>query len=44
VHLHHLKRKLGEGWIHNIRGVGYKLARSATDGSPADTAPPDGTA
>jgi len=44
VHLHHLKRKLGEGWIHNIRGVGYKLARTATDGSPADTALPDGTA
>jgi two-component system response regulator QseB len=25
VHLHHLKKKLGEGWIHNVRGVGYKL-------------------
>ena len=31
VHLHNLKRKLGEGWIHNIRGVGYKLARTAPD-------------
>jgi two-component system response regulator QseB len=25
VHLHHLRKKMGEGWIHNIRGVGYKL-------------------
>jgi DNA-binding response OmpR family regulator len=29
VHLHHLRRKLGEGWIYNIRGVGYKLAPPA---------------
>lgn len=35
VHLHNLKRKLGEGWIHNIRGVGYKLARTATDATSA---------
>jgi len=25
VHLHHLRKKLGEGWIHNVRGIGYKL-------------------
>ena len=25
VHLHHLRRKLIEPWIRNIRGVGYKL-------------------
>lgn len=40
VHLHHLKRKLGEGWIHNIRGVGYKLARTAPDTPAPDHAPP----
>ena len=25
VHLHNLRRKLGEHWIVNVRGVGYKL-------------------
>ena len=25
VHLHHLRRKLGEPWVRNVRGVGYKL-------------------
>lgn len=25
VHLHHLRRKLVEPWIRNVRGVGYKL-------------------
>lgn len=25
VHLHNLRKKLGEGWIHNVRGIGYKL-------------------
>ena len=34
VHLHNLKRKLGEGWVHNIRGVGYKLASPAPDTLP----------
>jgi len=29
VHLHHLRRKLGSGWIKNVRGVGYKLVESA---------------
>ena len=24
VHLHHLRKKLGEPWIVNVRGVGYK--------------------
>jgi len=26
VHIHHLRKKLGSGFIKNIRGVGYKLA------------------
>ncbi|TAN07610.1 MAG: response regulator transcription factor [Rhodanobacteraceae bacterium] len=25
VHIHHLRRKLGEGWIRTLRGVGYAL-------------------
>ncbi len=25
VHLHNLRRKLGAGWIRNVRGVGYKI-------------------
>jgi two-component system response regulator QseB len=25
VHLHHLRRKLGAGVIHNVRGVGYRV-------------------
>lgn len=25
VHLHNLRRKLGKEWIHNVRGVGYKI-------------------
>ncbi len=28
VHLHHLRRKLGSGWIETVRGVGYKLVES----------------
>lgn len=35
VHLHHLRKKLGEGWIHNVRGIGYKL-----QAVPTPTAPP----
>jgi DNA-binding response OmpR family regulator len=27
VHLHHLRRKLAEPWIVNVRGVGYKLVQ-----------------
>lgn len=29
VHLHHLRRKLGPGWIRNVRGVGYRLTPPA---------------
>jgi two-component system, OmpR family, response regulator QseB len=25
VHVHHLRRKLGSGAIHNVRGVGYRV-------------------
>ncbi len=27
VHVHHLRRKLGEGLIRTVRGVGYFIAR-----------------
>jgi two-component system OmpR family response regulator/two-component system response regulator QseB len=27
VHIHHLRRKLGAGFIQTVRGVGYALAR-----------------
>jgi two-component system, OmpR family, response regulator QseB len=33
VHIHHLRRKLGESLIHTVRGVGYFIAR---DDSAAD--------
>ncbi len=26
VHIHHLRKKLGTGFIKNVRGVGYKVA------------------
>lgn len=29
VHLHKLRKKLGEPWIVNVRGVGYKLVQPA---------------
>ncbi|MFN3593456.1 MAG: hypothetical protein ACK4TK_02075 [Thiobacillaceae bacterium] len=29
MHLHHLRRKLGPGWIRNVRGVGYRLTPPA---------------
>ena len=29
VHIHHLRRKLGAGFIQTVRGVGYVLARQA---------------
>jgi DNA-binding response OmpR family regulator len=29
VHIHHLRRKLGEGLIKTIRGVGYVIAKEA---------------
>lgn len=25
VHIHHLRKKLGEGWIKTLRGIGYML-------------------
>ncbi|MDO9160450.1 MAG: response regulator transcription factor [Burkholderiaceae bacterium] len=43
VHLHHLRRKLGEGWLHNVRGTGYKLEQAARPipaaDNPSDPAP-----
>jgi two-component system response regulator QseB len=39
VHLHHLRRKLGEGWVHNVRGSGYKLQPPAPAPAPATPAP-----
>lgn len=27
VHLHRLRQKLGEGWIRNVRGIGYMIDR-----------------
>lgn len=37
VHVHHLRRKLGQGWVRTLRGVGYALyppvaARATADG------------
>ena len=29
VHVHHLRRKLGDGWIRTVRGVGYVLGEPA---------------
>jgi two-component system response regulator QseB len=29
VHVHHLRRKLGEGVIQTVRGVGYRVAGDA---------------
>ncbi len=29
VLIHRLRRKLGNGWIRNVRGVGYKIAKAA---------------
>jgi len=26
VHVHHLRKKLGEGVIQTVRGVGYRIA------------------
>ncbi|WP_166206087.1 response regulator transcription factor [Cognatiluteimonas telluris] len=31
VHVHHLRRKLGPGWIRTLRGVGYALYPPAAD-------------
>jgi two-component system, OmpR family, response regulator QseB len=45
VHLHHLRRKLGEGWLHNVRGIGYKLeqpqpTRADSGSGTSPTSPP----
>lgn len=38
VHVHHLRRKLGPGWVRTLRGVGYALyppdAPAGVTGSP----------
>lgn len=34
VHIHHLRRKLGPGWIRTLRGVGYALYPPAQSESP----------
>jgi len=39
VHVHHLRRKLGEDLIRTVRGVGYRLPRDGPD-EPALTAGP----
>jgi two-component system OmpR family response regulator/two-component system response regulator QseB len=31
VHIHNLRRKLGAGLIHTVRGVGYMLQRETPD-------------
>jgi len=28
VHVHKLRKKLGAGWIRNVRGVGYRLVEA----------------
>jgi len=28
VHIHHLRKKLGEGYIRTVRGLGYTLGQS----------------
>jgi two-component system OmpR family response regulator/two-component system response regulator QseB len=38
VHVHHLRRKLGESLIKTVRGVGYCVP-AAPDGKPATSAP-----
>ena len=35
VHLHHLRRKLGQDTIRNVRGVGYKVVPPGGDGDGA---------
>ena len=30
VHIHHLRRKLGEGIVKTVRGVGYFMPRADT--------------
>lgn len=37
VHMHHLRRKLGDGWVKTVRGVGYYVPVAPPD-VPADAA------
>ena len=32
VHMHHLRRKLGEGLVKTVRGVGYFVPRPGSEG------------
>jgi two-component system response regulator QseB len=32
VHVHHLRHKLGPGWIRTLRGIGYALAAPTEPG------------
>jgi len=29
VHIHHLRKKLGNGFIRTVRGIGYSLGEAA---------------
>jgi two-component system response regulator QseB len=40
VHVHHLRRKLGESLIKTVRGVGYFIPREAKAPAPSPTSPP----
>lgn len=39
VHLHHLRRKLGQDTIRNVRGVGYKVVPPRDDGANVEETP-----
>jgi len=34
VHIHHLRRKLGNGIVETVRGLGYRLGAVATETGP----------
>jgi DNA-binding response OmpR family regulator len=34
VHIHHLRHKLGPGWIHTSRGIGYAIREPVTELAP----------
>ena len=40
VHVHHLRRKLGSGWVRTLRGVGYALFPPATPSMAEDEGAP----
>ncbi len=44
VHIHHLRRKLGNGLIQTVRGVGYTLAPPQSPQPPQQQQPPHGQA